>query len=444
MRQAALPVCRPAVYLVQLKNHENRYAMKVQKKSDADTELKVLKNLCVRRHPFVMRYKDHFDCSSKYGYGRECVILGLASNGEMKKHAVTASGSEMYNWFVQSLAGLSWMHHDGYVHRDIKSPNIFLDHKMRAMIGDVGLTGKLGKTTKKVKGQMGTPTHMAPEIWHDKAYTGKVDIWALGVTFFEMCSSNGRTLPFDGVSMHGLIRRIVSGIVNNLRQPAEMLVMAHRCQKGDRFNVDDLPESPSLCRLPLEHLRLHQGGCCLQGPREILPGRSAQLRQVVPRGFEKLEGRLIRMRNAEKASGRPGWRSCFQLEEKELERSGPEGDKGSTLKPSDIEKYTGIQEDEGDSFFGGSDTDWDDASPLHAQTDPDDEAAFEGLFSPEEMERISKEDDIAPVHAGPESGGHTMSQTCSEGNIKGVLTEEFMKELKAMLTEQDEEEEDDE
>ena len=41
----------------------------------------------------------------------------------------------------------------------------------------------------------GTPSYMAPEIVNRKDYTYYVDVWALGVLLFKMCSSH---FPYKG------------------------------------------------------------------------------------------------------------------------------------------------------------------------------------------------------------------------------------------------------
>lgn len=61
----------------------------------------------------------------------------------------------------------------------------------------------------------GTPTHLAPEMYSSdygfeaqKGFSDKVDMWALGVVLYEMCT---RTLPFTAECMNDLMKKIISG-----------------------------------------------------------------------------------------------------------------------------------------------------------------------------------------------------------------------------------------
>lgn len=56
--------------------------------------------------------------------------------------------------------------------------------------------------------QTGTPYYASPEVWQEKPYDNKSDIWSLGCIIYEMCSLNP---PFRAKSMKGLYNSVLSG-----------------------------------------------------------------------------------------------------------------------------------------------------------------------------------------------------------------------------------------
>ena len=55
---------------------------------------------------------------------------------------------------------------------------------------------------------IGTPYYMSPEIFKNKQYNQKSDIWALGCVLYEMTTLNH---AFDSNSLNGLASKIVKG-----------------------------------------------------------------------------------------------------------------------------------------------------------------------------------------------------------------------------------------
>lgn len=54
--------------------------------------------------------------------------------------------------------------------------------------------------------QTGTPYYASPEVWKDKPYDSKSDIWSIGCVLYEMCALNP---PFRANDMNGLCKKIL-------------------------------------------------------------------------------------------------------------------------------------------------------------------------------------------------------------------------------------------
>lgn len=89
-------------------------------------------------------------------------------------------------WSRQILKGLLYLHscNPPIIHRDIKCDNIFINGAHgEVKIGDMGTAKmKLGKKYTVI----GTPEFMAPEMYEEKGYNEKVDVYAFGMCLLEM------------------------------------------------------------------------------------------------------------------------------------------------------------------------------------------------------------------------------------------------------------------
>ena len=65
----------------------------------------------------------------------------------------------------------------------------------------------MGDNNKMITGQVGTPFYTAPEIWDEKPYNYKCDIWSIGCIIYEIASL---TLPFKGDNINSLYENTLS------------------------------------------------------------------------------------------------------------------------------------------------------------------------------------------------------------------------------------------
>ncbi|MFN0126856.1 MAG: protein kinase domain-containing protein [Verrucomicrobiales bacterium] len=101
------------------------------------------------------------------------------------------SPEEAFAIIPKICEALQFAHEEGIVHRDIKPENILLDSRGRLKIADFGIAKMVGQqeaiTLTGPRHALGTPHYMAPEQFESPGQVDhRVDIYALGVVFYEM------------------------------------------------------------------------------------------------------------------------------------------------------------------------------------------------------------------------------------------------------------------
>eukprot|EP00117_Sycon_ciliatum_P021410 scpid22400/ scgid0250/ Eukaryotic translation initiation factor 2-alpha kinase 4; GCN2-like protein len=137
--------------------------------------------------------------------------------------------SRVWRLFRELVDGIAHIHEQAMIHRDLKPPNVFLDSSDRIKIGDFGLatthshsmrqnsffgpslnSGSNSPMSEEAAGsgsmtsRVGTALYIAPELNSVPRYTQKVDIYSLGIIFFEMCTPPVQTAMERMKTLSGL------------------------------------------------------------------------------------------------------------------------------------------------------------------------------------------------------------------------------------------------
>ena len=205
-----------SVRIVERKEDHQIYAMKSvvinilgeKEKQNSFNEVRLLASL---KHQNIIYYNEAFFDENEKTLN---IVMEYADGGDLRtkisdtlKNHLSFEESTIWNVLIQTLEGLKYLHKNNIIHRDLKSANIFLTQSGLIKIGDLNVSTIAKKGVANT--QTGTPYYASPEIWNDKPYNSKCDIWSLGCIIYEMASLH---VPFRGTSLHQLYCRIMKGV----------------------------------------------------------------------------------------------------------------------------------------------------------------------------------------------------------------------------------------
>lgn len=166
--------------------------------------LKIININSIPNPRFIERFKrearnqaklSHPNIVSVYGFVQERDILGIVMeyiHGETIESIIRKNGRfDLYyatELLEQILNGIDAAHSSGFIHRDLKPSNIILDHEGNPKIMDFGISKSIEdiKTVTQQNSRPGTLLYMSPEQLSGNVVTIKSDIYALGITYYEM------------------------------------------------------------------------------------------------------------------------------------------------------------------------------------------------------------------------------------------------------------------
>jgi serine/threonine protein kinase len=208
------------------------------------------------RHRNVVQAFDHGLTTR----GEQFIVMELVEGPGLNFLIETRNASlngKRVDYLVQTADGLEYVHQHGFLHRDICPRNIMVDQEGNVKLIDFGLTIPYRPEFCKPGNRTGTINYLAPELIKRVTTDHRVDLFALGVTAYEMFTGN---LPWEKAqSMQTLLSHLNSPgkdpreFAPNL-EPAlvKLLVKAIEREPSRRFqNAAEFREA--LKALPKKH-----------------------------------------------------------------------------------------------------------------------------------------------------------------------------------------------
>jgi serine/threonine protein kinase len=157
-------------------------------------------------------------------------------------HRTNLSVSQKVGLILPVVRALEFAHARGVVHRDVKPANVMLTKDGTIKVVDFGIARIADMSKTRTDVLIGTIAYMAPQQIHGQRADVRSDIWALGVTFYELLCFRR---PFDGENAAALMLNTIGATPIPLRDlvpdcpPALERIVEKMLQKhvADRFQT---------------------------------------------------------------------------------------------------------------------------------------------------------------------------------------------------------------
>ena len=184
-----------------------------------DVAIKVIEARVSQDDDFLKRFEQeaqliatlsHTHIVKVFDYGRQdtkiYLVMELLSGGTLNDMLQKGPlpPDRVFRIVDQATSALDYAHQKGVVHRDLKPQNLLFDEAGNVLLSDFGLAMLVNQTSAMTQTglTLGTPAYMSPEQWTHNSVDSRADIYAFGVTLYQMITGK---LPFAGDTPYRLM-----------------------------------------------------------------------------------------------------------------------------------------------------------------------------------------------------------------------------------------------
>ena len=230
------------------------------------------------------------------------IVMERVDGGDLRdrlRESGTIAPDFVAGWGSHIAAGLHAAHMQRVVHRGVKPENVLLDEShlpSTARLSDFGVARLLGEAHTGML--LGTPHYLAPELAQGAPATPAADLYALGITLYELACGHvpyaARRGPQAVLAAHvqeepgrplGVPDRLWE-IIRALLEPDPARRLAPAGRVGDelRAAAEDLAGAPAARRLPDPPPTKPRAGAPRVGWAGSAPGAAAPARAAIAAG----------------------------------------------------------------------------------------------------------------------------------------------------------------
>ncbi|HEY0434511.1 MAG TPA: serine/threonine-protein kinase [Chitinophagaceae bacterium] len=156
----------------------------------------------IHQHEYVIQYFEHGKIN-----GSHYCLMEYVESSNLKQ--LFARGDEMLQEYVGNILidmamALEHVHDSGFMHMDFKPENVLVTRSGNVRLVDFDLAAPRPQKPEKRSKNPGTPAYMAPELLQRDPFDHRADIFAYGVTAYELLTGQK---PFPGDTPDEILRK---------------------------------------------------------------------------------------------------------------------------------------------------------------------------------------------------------------------------------------------
>ena len=240
------------VLLVQHKKTNAKYALKVVDKQHVLTEpnkssfLREVEITYKIHHPNIVKLFGHFE-------DNECcyLLMEYIDGGDLFSYIPVNGKSKLKPEQAASIikdviSAVYYIHHMNppIMHRDIKPENVLITSGLKAKLTDFGLCAYIQPGILR-KSTCGSPIYMSPEMIDKTGHNEKIDIWSIGVLFFELLTGDQAWAGENLATIEYNIRNLRISWPEDMNGfPSELIKKILKKNPEERISLTDMLNDP--------------------------------------------------------------------------------------------------------------------------------------------------------------------------------------------------------
>ncbi|KAH3746093.1 tyrosine protein kinase [Pelomyxa schiedti] len=184
-----------------------------EKVKEFTREVQIMEEL---QSPQIINFIGSVQVKSQLAIVTEFMSLGNLES-VMKKQ--TLSLKQKTKILLDCAKGMNFLHQSGVIHRDLKAGNLLISSLdptsiVCVKISDFGTTREVNSAKDQMTMNVGTPTHMAPEVIETGNYTSKADVFSFGILAYTLLTG---TEPYTSEDFSSAPWKIAEFVISGKR-----------------------------------------------------------------------------------------------------------------------------------------------------------------------------------------------------------------------------------